>query len=618
MSPLRALLASTLAAALACAPGSGAPPADPPAAAAAPAAAGGAFSLRRVAVDPAGGGDATLSPDGRRLVTTSRRAGNWDLWSFDIGTGTWTRLTDDETDDFEGRWSPDGRRLAFTSGRAGSLDVWVLELESGALRRLTDDGGEEEYPVWTPDGRHVIYTGGPWGARDYFRVPATGGPPERLSRRSGMSGACTVDPAGDSLLCHAYDSGTGSISRLWLDNGELTPLTAGDAWDYKPAVSPDGEWVAFSRSVEGPAGIALLPASGGRVRLLTDSPHDDRWPTWSADGRRLLFHRPVDRGTGIWLYDRTTGRSRRLVGEEEAPLQATLDAARRHLAYCAMDGARRRIVLYDLRSGERRPLDTGPGEACYPRWSPDGEWIAYAGKSGRRWEVSVVRPDGSGRRELTAGHGGLRGMDGPVDWSPDGGRLLFHADTAPFAADLYTVELATGRVASVTDDAWFDEAPSWSADGESVLFMSTRGGDWTWGLFELPLAGGEPTTLAGPDWEQKNFPRMAGRGNVVWSFYDDERRQRLAERSPDGRVRVLDGVEPGARWPSYTADGRSIAYTTVEHHVEYWLAENLFGAGSPLNDQLASAIRPPAAEAGRRASLRAEGPRRSPVDLLHR
>jgi TolB protein len=291
-----------------------------------------AFQLELVASDPAGGGDATLSPDGRSFLTSSSRAGNVDLWMVDIETGRWTRLTDDPGEDFEGRWSPDGKEVAFTSSRGGQKDVWVLDIGTRATRRLTSSGDEDEYPVWSPDGKSIVYTGGPWAGRDFFLVPAADGPARRLTRKAGRAGACAFEPQGTSLICHRYDSGRGQLVRLWLD-GEEAPLTGGAAWDYKPAPSPDGQDIVFSRSVEGPSQVWLMSATTGRAWQLVRSQFDDRWPTWDQSGRKLLFHRVVDEGRGIYLLDRRTGVRKELVGADERPLQAALDGSGRRLAY---------------------------------------------------------------------------------------------------------------------------------------------------------------------------------------------------------------------------------------------------------------------------------------------
>src|SRR4051794_6743487 len=189
-----------------------------------------AFSLRLVATDPAGGGDATLAPDGNRFVACSKRAGQWDLWSFDLRTSAWTRITDHPADDFEGRWSPDGSRMAFCSTRAGQKDIWVLTLATGAAIRLSPSDDDDEYPSWSPDGQSVVYTGGPWGKRTFSLVPAAGGTPRALPPAPAFYGAAAFEPGGNSLVCHRYDSGSGDLFRLWAVDGATNPLTRGAAW----------------------------------------------------------------------------------------------------------------------------------------------------------------------------------------------------------------------------------------------------------------------------------------------------------------------------------------------------------------------------------------------------
>jgi TolB protein len=578
-----------------------------------------AFTMEMVAADPSGGGDATLSPDGRRIVTTSTRTGNVDLWMYDISARRWMQLTDDAAEDFEARWSPDGRQLAFTSTRGGQKDIWTLDLGSGSTRRLTDDANEDEYPAWSPDGGWIVYTGGPWNARDIFIVPARGGARRKLTRESGRVGACMFESSGTTLVCHRYDLGSGDLIRLWVDDGEIAPLTIGAPWDYKPAPSGDGKWIAFSRSIENPSGVWVMPAAGGAPRPLVTGTHDHRWPTWSADSTRLLYHRLVNEGEAIGLLDRAT-RQLRIIPSDLPPLQASLSPDGARLAYCAQAPDQKTVRIVDLSSGRTTNVDAGGFEACYPRWSPVGDRLARVVRAADRWEIAVATGDGSLVHLLTSGKPALRGMDGPVDWSPDGRRILFHADTEPFDARLYVISPETRVVTPVTDTGFYDESPSFTPDGQHVLFTSTRGGNWSWGFFELASRTGRVRPLAPPDWVEKNYLRAGLDGTLVWSAVDRYGREHLYERAPGDMVKQVLEAGDGARWPSYSRDGRQLVFTRVRRRVEYCLVNHPTGRGSPIfaPAQPLPAESPPQRRTNPHAPASPNDRQRSPQDLHRR
>jgi TolB protein len=294
------------------------------------------------------------------------------------------------------------------------------------------------------------------------------------------------------------------------------------------------------------------------------------------------------------------------VDESEHPLQASFDPQGKRVVYCSQTNDRKILKILDIATGTRSVLDTGPGEADFPRWSPDGKMIAYVAKSGARWDVSVMSPDGSGRTVLTDGVSDLHGMEGPIDWSPDSARLAFKSDTDPFESRINVVEVKTHKVDIVTEGAWFYEAPSWTPDGKSLVFMSTRGGNWTWAFFRRSVTGGPYETLTKPDWGQKNFPRLGHGGTLLWSINDEQDREFISERGPDGKVKILEQAGEGARWPSYSPDESQVLYTVIEHRVEYWLAENVFGKGSSItvpesnNAEVGQVIQPPAESAAER------------------
>jgi TolB protein len=531
-------------------------------------------SLHLVAVDETAGGDATIAPDGRRFVTTSRRTGDWELWIYDIDRKRWSQVTHQAGEDFEAKWSPDGTRLVFTSSRDGQKDIWTVDLPTGAQRRLTFSRDDDEYPAWSPDGTSIVYTGGPWNARDFFIVPSSGGPARRITRVSGRAGACTFEPGGETVVCHRYDSGGGDVVRLWVTDGEEVPLTSGTGWDYKPTASPNGKFVAFSRSTEGPSHIWLVPAEGGRPWPLTAGRFDDRWPTWSGDSRRILFHRAIDDSLGVERLDRRDPAAPALVvPPSERPLQASLHPDGATIAYCSDADTGRRVKIRDIPTGHVQTIDAGGEEACYPRWSPEGQRLAFTVRHGGRWHVAVAARDGSALRVLTQARTDLRGMDGTIDWSPDGTRLIFHADTDPFEARIFSIDLASGVVTGVSGPGFFDESPSWSRNGRDILFMSTRGGNWTWALYRLNLRTGKVRPFTVPDWIEKNFPSESNDGAIVWTAADAHGASRLVEQR-GGTAAVVARAGTGARWPTYSRDDRFITYTRMAHRVEFWIIEN--------------------------------------------
>ena len=74
-----------------------------------------------------------VSPDAERLIVSSDRSGNPDLWLLPAGGGAMQQLTTDPTPDWAPRWSPSGNEIAFYAYRSGQREIWVQPF-SGAPR----------------------------------------------------------------------------------------------------------------------------------------------------------------------------------------------------------------------------------------------------------------------------------------------------------------------------------------------------------------------------------------------------------------------------------------------------------------------------------------------------
>jgi Tol biopolymer transport system component len=99
----------------------------------------------------------TWSPDARRLVLSSPRDGNAEIYSVDLATGEALNLTHDPARDVTPAWSPDGALIAFVSDRDGNDELYVMESDGSDVRRLTrTPRAGESFPAWTADGLIVF------------------------------------------------------------------------------------------------------------------------------------------------------------------------------------------------------------------------------------------------------------------------------------------------------------------------------------------------------------------------------------------------------------------------------------------------------------------------------
>ncbi len=111
-----------------------------------------------VTVDPANDQWASFSPDGNSVAFQSDRSGNTDLWIIDLATSALTQVTTSTARDEHPAWSPDGTQLLFASNRAGDFDIWSIAPDGTGATQITADGRSDGYPQWKPDGSRICFT----------------------------------------------------------------------------------------------------------------------------------------------------------------------------------------------------------------------------------------------------------------------------------------------------------------------------------------------------------------------------------------------------------------------------------------------------------------------------
>jgi eukaryotic-like serine/threonine-protein kinase len=315
----------------------------------------------------------------------------------------------------------------------------------------------------------------------------------------------------------------------------LTQVTLAEAVEEFPAWSPDGKEIVYAREVGALRKIFRQPWGGGDATQITHGDHDDIVPAWSPDGATILFargreagrrHEPgdvfgQDRDMDVWSLDLATGREHLLIQGACNPAWSP-DGSR--IAVDAAWAGPDRIWIVDRKGRNPRQASTDTSEAVAhlrPRWSPDGELIAYHNMERTKFDIRVLHVD-------------------------------------------------TGRFTSITSDTVLDVHPSWSASGRHLYFSSYRSGGIN--IWRIPVgADGSPagaleqiTTGAGQDVEAALSPdgsRMAFatlRQNAdIWRLPVDPKLG--SPTGPPEKVLATTREESRGAW---SPDGSRIAFNS--------------------------------------------------------
>lgn len=154
-----------------------------------------------------------------------------------------------------------------------------------------------------------------------------------------------------------------------------------------------------------------------------------------------------------------------------------------------------RLWRMRLDGSDPQPLaDTFVG-ALTASVSPDGTMLAYVknGRAGQQ-DIYVARIDGTGERPLVT----FPGRNYEPTWSPDGKSLAF-GTTKTGTWNIGVVDVETGRSRLATTDAGSNLEPSWHPGGRRIVFSSLRSGQEK--IWSMDLDGSHMVQLTPGDWQ---------------------------------------------------------------------------------------------------------------------
>jgi TolB protein len=189
-----------------------------------------------------------------------------------------------------------------------------------------------------------------------------------------------------------------------------------------------------------------------------------------------------------------------------------------------------------------------------PAWSPDGRQIAYVSFEKKKAQIFTVDV-ASGRRRLVTN---FTGINGAPAWSMDGRQLAVVLSKGG-SPKIYTVDLASGNMKQLTFGDAIDTEPRYSPDGRSLLFTSGRGGAPQ--VYRLSLADGSVTRVTYDGNYNARASYTPDQKYIVMLHREDRNFNIGVQSGDNGQITQLTFSSLDES-PSVAPNGRLILYAT--------------------------------------------------------
>jgi Tol biopolymer transport system component len=376
-----------------------------------------------------------MSPDGKMVAYVAPTGGRRHIWIRFLTGGAPLQITRDETDHETPRWVPDssavvyytppdvadelgtlweisalggpprpivsatggadvGRdgRLAFFTVERGQTVLMTADRDGSALSRVASAPTNHRQcrcPRWSPDGQWLAFQGDVLNIFDesVFIISSKGRDLRTIASASAVRGLAWLPDSAHLVISSAAGStvpypSTFNLRRIGADGGSDRPITFGDTSYVHPDVDSSGRLLASRIRLQ--SDIWKIPVSGtpeenARDRIqITRQTGQAQTPSVSPDGREMVYLSDNGGHGNLWIARTDGTHPRQLTFERDrnislgAPIWSPTG---RQIAFVMNTGHTELWSINPDGRGRRRLVERGFA-AC---WSPDGEWLYYAG-----------------------------------------------------------------------------------------------------------------------------------------------------------------------------------------------------------------------------------------------
>lgn len=479
-----------------------------------------------------------ISPDGNWMVFAWDGPGtvNYDIFIKNLETSELVQLTSGGAIDTDPIWSPDGSHIAFYRNDGENITVQSVNIETGFTNRVANANQIPDLSAmtWSPDSKYIVFS-------------------DRVSREQPFS-----------LFILDYE--TGIVEKL-------TSPDMGLVGDLTPRFSGDNRYVAFLRGrtpselfgdlVPAIGDIMILDLETDSLRQVTHIDTEISGLDWESGTNTILFSSiannfifrinklDVEEEEFVILHETnhvirnlSSNPKRRLMAYEQwreevifkkldlngdsfVGVNYISDSNRQwypqlskdetKLSYVSVLSGTSELWVKDLNSDTERQLTFLNGPVIHkPRWSPDGQWIAFCTEDKVGTQVHIISAVEENAR-VTTFMSDFTGRHCLPNWSEDGKSFYFRTiiDTQ---GSVWKARLSSDYSLVVDTTKVLDARTLLVEEKGDYLYYSK--GDAN-GIWKFNKSTQEDTQII-PDFRAADWANWELKGQFIYYYYRDE------------------------------------------------------------------------------------------------
>lgn len=272
------------------------------------------------------------------------------------------------------------KKIAYCSNNtsSGIIQIFVMNDDGSDKRQLTDVSDNCMKPNWSPDGKQIVF----------------------------------YTAAGQNFLIRNVDSANEIKDPYFIGNG------------YNPDFLPTGYEIIYNDDYDGILSIFIIDTTTGSEPAVISDGRYSNMQSVSDDGDQIIYSGFVDNTKSIMmadLNDTSDDYIKKISQNKEANLEPDISPDESKIVYSSFDNnLKGTIRIYE--NGNETALSKGLPSSNVPRFSPDGNKIAFVVIDGNDVSLYTMNDDGSEKRNLNLPGGNV----GTFQWL-DNDRIVYDA-----------------------------------------------------------------------------------------------------------------------------------------------------------------------------------------------